>query len=301
MAINLFEYGVKTANLLDQAFVPASAFGFLATNPSKINFTGAKEVEVINIDMSGLGDYDRSNGFPQGSLSETRSLYQLAMDRGRTFSFDAVDEDEAGVKGADYMALFQKKFVVPEVDAYTASKLYYFASQASNLTNVSLAVNNVIASLASAVDTAMEKGGDTEDYVIIVPRYVKTLVDTSTEQTRYLNVGDFKKGNVNYKVSMINDVPIIPVTSKLMYSGFDFLNGVDAAQYGGGFVAHSGAVPIQYIVMPKSAAAIITKTQKIRTFAANVNQQADAWKMDYRRCYDVISTLEQQKCIVAGY
>ena len=301
MPINLLEYGVKTANVLDQAFIPASAFGFLATNPNKINFTGAKEVEVVNIDMSGLGDYDRSNGFPQGSLSETRSLYKLAMDRGRTFSFDAVDEDEAGVKGADYMALFQRKFVVPEVDAYTASKLYYFASQGSNTTNVSLSVSNVIASLASAVDSAMEIGGDTEEYVIIVPRSVKTLIDTSTESTRFLNVADFKKGALNFKVQTINDVPIIPVTSKLMYSSFDFLNGVDAAQYNGGFVQHSGAVAIQYIVMPKTAAAMITKTQKIRTFAANVNQAADAWKMDYRRCYDVISTLEQQKCIIAGY
>ena len=47
MAINLLEYGAKTANVLDQAFIPASAFGFLATDPGKINFTGAKEVEVV--------------------------------------------------------------------------------------------------------------------------------------------------------------------------------------------------------------------------------------------------------------
>lgn len=301
MPINLLEYGIKTANFLDQAFIAPSAFGALATNPNRINFTGAKEVEVISIDMSGLGDYDRTNGFPQGSLSEVRNRYTLAMDRGRTFSFDAVDMDEAGVKGADYMSLFQRKYVVPEVDAYTASTLYFFATEAGNLADVSLSTSNVIGTLSAKLDQAMEIGGDDEDYLIFVPRAVKTLIDTSVETTRFLNVGEFKKGEINTRVKMINDTPIIHVSDRLMYSAFDFLNAVDPDQYNGGFVRRSGAVPIQYIIMPRSAAAIITKTQKIRTFAPDVNQQADAWKMDYRRCYDVISTLEQQKCIVAGY
>ena len=43
---------------------------------------------------------------------------------------------------------------------------------------------------------------------------------TTTELTRQLLVSDFKKGEINTKVKMLNDVPIIPVSDDRMKTAF---------------------------------------------------------------------------------
>ena len=301
MPLNLLEYGTRTANILDKKFVADSVTGFLEANGSDIQFMDEKTVLLSSIDMSGMGDYDRSNGFAKGSLSEVKTPYTLSMDRGRSFTYDAMDEKEAGIKGAEYMAEFQRTKAAPEIDAYALSKLRYWASQAGNVTSTSVSTSNAIATLITLINACKNVVGASEELVVFTSMSFRTLLDTSAEYTRYINVGDFAKGGVSTKVMTVNGVPTIEVQDALMYSSYDFLNGVDDTQYNGGFVAHSGATMSDFIVMPKKAAKLVTKTKKIRVFSPDVNQLADAWKMDYRRYYDVVCSAEKQKTIFANY
>lgn len=306
MATNLITgYGQITATELDEAYIAASPYGFLSTSPKKINFASNfannKKVIVRTIDVSGLGDYDKSLGYPQGSATEIENEYMLAMDRGRLINLDVVDGKDAGLEIGKYLAKLQKKYVVPETVAYISQKLYALANANSHVTNVSLSVANVIASLATAINDAQDIVGEEESLVCLIPRTVKTLIETSTENTHFLNVADFKSGAITTRVKTVNDVPVVPINSNLFYSGYDFLNGVDPDQYNGGFSITSGAVPIQYIIMPMSGAQFIKKTENIRTFSPEVNQRLNAWQADYRIIYDLISTIEQQKSIIAAY
>ena len=82
-------------------------------------FVGAKTVLIPEMEMSGLGDYDRDTGFVKGTITVSSQPYTLQMDRGRSFQLDREDNDETGVAGLAGQVLgeFVRTRVVPEMDA----------------------------------------------------------------------------------------------------------------------------------------------------------------------------------------
>ena len=115
--------------------------------------------------------------------------------------------------------------------------------------------------------------------------------------TRQITVSDFKKGGMDFQVKSINGTPIIPVTANRMKTAFTFYDGKtesDGAesnptpdQRTGGFAPASGANSIGLLVLPRKAAMLVKKSERIRTFAPEQNQAADAFRLDYRIYYDV--------------
>ena len=303
MPINLNVFGTKTADALDKAFVQKSVTGFMDTNPDNIQFINADTVLVGETNFSGLGDYDRDNGFPIGSISSSKRAYTLTQDRGRAFQVDAIDYDSLDAalkKGVMDMAEWQNKYVVPEIDAYTLSKLYYFSTTKREAANVSLTAGNVYSTLVSVQDACMDIS-DEDDLVCFIPRSVHSMLNASTEITKTIDVREVNKNGISTKVKFIDNMEIIPVNAQRMYSAYRSLNGVDDDQYNGGFVIASGAVPIQYIVMPRSAAFRITRTKKIRVFQPDGNILKDAYALQYRRLYDVICLESKKSSIFVGY
>jgi len=303
MPINFNVFGTKTADALDKAFVQKSVTGFMDTNPDNIQFINADTVLVGETNFSGLGDYDRDNGFPIGSISSSKRAYTLTQDRGRAFQVDAIDYDSLDAalkKGVMDMAEWQNKYVVPEIDAYTLSKLYYFSTTKREAANVSFTAGNVYSTLVSVQDACMDIS-DEDDLVCFIPRSVHSMLNASTEITKTIDVREVNKNGISTKVKFIDNMEIIPVNAQRMYSAYRSLNGVDDDQYNGGFVIASGAVPIQYIVMPRSAAFRITRTKKIRVFQPDGNILKDAYALQYRRLYDVICLESKKSSIFVGY
>lgn len=303
MPINFNVFGEKTADALDKAFVQKSVTGFMDTNPDNIQFINADTVLVGETNFSGLGDYDRDNGFPIGSISSAKRAYTLTQDRGRAFQVDAIDYDSLDAalkKGVMDMADWQNKYVVPEIDAYTLSKLYYFSTTKRAAANVDLSAANVYSTLVAVQDSCMDVS-DEEDLVCFIPRSVHSMLNASTEVTKTIDVREVNKNGISTKVKFIDNMEIIPVNAQRMYSAYRSLNGVDDDQYNGGFVVADGAVPIQYIVMPRSAAFRITRTKKIRVFQPDGNILKDAYALQYRRLYDVICLESKKSSIFVGY
>jgi len=303
MPINFNVFGTKTADALDKAFVQKSVTGFMDTNPDNIQFINADTVLVGETNFSGLGDYDRDNGFPIGSISSSKRSYTLTQDRGRAFQVDAIDYDSLDAalkKGVMDMADWQNKYVVPEIDAYTLSKLYYFSTTKREPANVSSTAGNVYSTLVSVQDACMDIS-DEDDLVCFIPRSVHSMLNASTEITKTIDVREVNKNGISTKVKFIDNMEIIPVNAQRMYSAYRSLNGVDDDQYNGGFVIASGAVPIQYIVMPRSAAFRITRTKKIRVFQPDGNILKDAYALQYCRLYDVICLESKKSSIFVGY
>lgn len=303
MPINFNVFGEKTADALDKAFVQKSVTGFMDTNPDNIQFINADTVLVGETNFSGLGDYDRDNGFPIGSISSAKRAYTLTQDRGRAFQVDAIDYDSLDAalkKGVMDMADWQNRYVVPEIDAYTLSKLYYFSTTKRAAANVNLSADNVYSTLVAVQDSCMDVS-DEEDLVCFIPRSVHSMLNASTEVTKTIDVREVNKNGISTKVKFIDNMEIIPVNAQRMYSAYRSLNGVDDDQYNGGFVVADGAVPIQYIVMPRSAAFRITRTKKIRVFQPDGNILKDAYALQYRRLYDVICLESKKSSIFVGY
>ena len=75
--------------------------------------------------MDGMADYDRTNGFVQGSVNFQYETKKMTQDRGRSFSFDENDVDETNfvLTASTVMGEFQRTKVVPEIDAYRYSTI----------------------------------------------------------------------------------------------------------------------------------------------------------------------------------
>ena len=137
MAINFNVFGQKTADALDKAFVQESVPGFMDANPAEVQFINADTVLVGETAFSGLGDYDRDNGFPIGSISSYKRSYTLTQDRGRAFHIDAIDYDSLDAalkKGVMDMAEWQKRYVVPKSTPTLCQTVFLRDSQGT-LTN----------------------------------------------------------------------------------------------------------------------------------------------------------------------
>ena len=292
MAINTLEFNTKLTGELDKTLVQEAQTSFFADNVMKAKFVGAKTVLIPDMDMQGLGNYDRDDGFVTGAVTVSNESYTMAMDRGRSFQLDREDNDETGIANlaGQVMGEFIRTKVVPEMDAYVLSKLATLATTKSQTVTGTVA-SQVYKMITEAINKVQAVIGYSEPLVSFVDSTVWSALMNTTEVTRQIMVSDFKKGGISTKVKTLNDVPIIPVADDRMKTAFTFYDGVTNAesvdQTAGGFVPATGAKKIGILVLPKKAASLVKKSERIRTFSPEQNQKADAYLFQYRLYYDL--------------
>lgn len=292
MAINTLEFNAKLTGELDKTLVQEAQTSFFADNVMKAKFVGAKTVLIPDMDMQGLGNYDRDDGFVTGAVTVSNESYTMAMDRGRSFQLDREDEDETGVANLAGQVLgeFVRTKVVPEMDAYVLSELATLATTKSQTVTGTVA-SQAYKMITEAINKVQAVIGYSEPLVSFVDSTVWSALMNTTEVTRQIMVSDFKKGGISTKVKTLNDVPIIPVADDRMKTAFTFYDGVTNAesvdQTAGGFVPATDAKKIGILVLPKKAASLVKKSERIRTFSPEQNQKADAYLFQYRLYYDL--------------
>ena len=290
--INSLEFQSKLTGELDKALVQEAQTSFFADNALRSKFVGARTVLIPDVDMEGLGNYDRDDGFVTGALTVSSESYTMAMDRGRSFQLDREDNDETGIANlaGQVMGEFVRTRVVPELDAYVLSKLATLATTKSQTVTGTVA-SQIYKMITEAINKVQAVAGYSEPLVCFVDSTVWAALMNTTEVTRQINVGEFKKGAINTKVKYLNDVPIIPVSDDRMKTAYTFYDGVTNAdsvdQTVGGFVPATSAQKIGILVLPRRAASLVKKSERIRTFTPEQNQKADAYLFQYRIYYDL--------------
>ena len=83
----------------------------MENNARGVQYNGGKYIVMSEMEVDGLGDYDRNLGYPRGSITGSKKQYELTKDRGREFVIDAADNDETGflVTAASVMTQFQQE------------------------------------------------------------------------------------------------------------------------------------------------------------------------------------------------
>ncbi|MBQ3057378.1 MAG: immunoglobulin domain-containing protein [Clostridia bacterium] len=282
MAINSIENAVRYSTELDKMFAQKSATGFFADNALATKFVGAKTVIIPDVDFQGLADYDRDAGYTKGAITVSNTSYTMAMDRARSLQIDREDMDETGIANlaGKILGEYVRTKVVPECDAYVLSKLGGLALSRSNIVNGD--VTKPYEALCQLINEVQSVVGYDEELVAFVDGYMFAALQNSAEISKMITVSDFKQGDVNLKVKSINGVSIIPVVSERMKTAYTF-NGGNL----GGFKPLSNAREIYMLVLPKTAAHLVKKTENMRIFTPEQNIDADAYKFDYRIYYDV--------------
>ena len=280
---NTIEKVALIQTTLDKAMIQGAVTGFMEGNVGNLIYNGGDEVKIPMIDMDGLANYNRQSGFVDGDVSLAYQTMKMTQDRGRGFTVDPNNIDESGV--LDLMSQlageFQRTKVVPEVDAYRISKVVQL-TPAANRTVYTPAAGTILKKMTEDIGAVRDEIGSDEQLVMLVSTPVSTILNTSTELGKKLDVTDFMRGEITTKVKSLDGVPLLVAPSARMFSRITLLPDGK-----GGFTKAEGAAAINYIIMPRSAAIAVSKTDNMRLFDPQTWQKAHAWHMDYRKFHDI--------------
>ncbi|MFQ8943517.1 hypothetical protein [Veillonella rogosae] len=290
MAINTLQYSQQFQTVLDAQMLASATSAFMEANAGQVKYDGGDTVHIPEISMQGLAKYDRDEGFNQGSVTLKFNPYKMTQDRGRTFQLDSMDVNETNfvATAGTVMGEFQRTQVIPEIDAYRYSKISALATAENKVTTgFTPAVATILEKLEAEITEIQDVVGEDEGLIIVMSTKLRTILNNADKFNRYLNVAEFKNGSVNTTVKSFNDIPILGVPSARMKTQYVFADGKTANQQAGGFKADTGAKDINWIIMPQRAPIAVSKTDKVRIFTPELNQKADAWKIDYRKYHDL--------------
>lgn len=271
---------------------------WMENNAIGVDYHGGKYVEMCELNVDGLGNYDRNLGYPGGNITGSKQKFELTMDRGREFKIDAADNDETGflVTAAAAMSKFQDKWVIPEVDSFRYSKIYKEVSQkaSSNVLADAIKEDTITDQLADDITQLRDVISESTPLVVIMSGLTQKYF--GREFSRSLDYMSFLMGELHTKVKNLDGNPFMIIPSARLKTGYDYLDGVTAAQAAGGFKAATEAKDMKWIITPMTAPVAVGKIDKMRVFTPDEYQQADAWKVDYRLFHDLWMTQDACDC-----
>ncbi|MCH5212261.1 MAG: hypothetical protein J1G06_04535 [Oscillospiraceae bacterium] len=297
MAVNTLEFIALAMTALDKQIVAESTTGWMEPNADQVIYHGGREVKIPIIDMDGLADYTREEGFTKGGVVLKYQTKEMGQDRGRTFTLDSMDVDEANfvANASAVMSEFQRKHVIPEIDAYRYSKIFELAN-AKNRVNAGNAhtAKTIFSALKEDIASIQDTAGDIP-LIVSLPWTVMTMLENNEMIAKQLSVTDFTQGEINMRLRKIDNAILRPVPSLRMKTAYIFYKGAEDTSGSpdavdrkkGGFEAKSDAKQINWIITPTNVPIAISKTDKLRVFDPNTNQSHDGWKIDYRKYHDL--------------
>lgn len=265
--------------ILDEIYKYGSKTAIFDTAEDRVRFINANTVYLYEAAPVGLGDYSRNAGFVPGDVDGSWRAYALTKDRGRSFMVDAMDDEESiGMAFGTLLGEFERTKVVPEIDAYRFAKYAKEAADSMKVADTLASAANTIA----AIDTATEKLDDAEvpyegRVLFVNPTIYKFLKSGITRYTMNREPG------IDYNVEMYNDMQVITVPSGRFNTVCTLAQPTDHDGAGGYTAAGS---TINFMVVHPSAVMQVVKHNIPNIFSPAVNQEADAWKLNYRIYHD---------------
>lgn len=265
--------------ILDEIYKAGSKSAILDTAAERVRWEGAKKAYLFNTTLVGLANYSRNAGFVPGDATDGWDDYEITQDRGRSFLIDVMDNDETlGMAFGTLVGEFERTQVIPEMDAYRFAKYASGAAAAQVITETLSAGAATIASIDNATAALDNAEVPYEGRILFVNPNTYKLIKGGV--TRMVMNGE---NNVNYNVEIYNDMRLITVPSGRFNTAVT-INAPTTSAGVGGYTASGDA--INYMIVHPSAVLQVVKHAVPRTFSPQVNQEADAWKFDYRVYHD---------------
>lgn len=269
-------------DLLDEVFKLASVTSDL-TGDIAMTRAGqnANEIMYPEIETSGLGDYSRTTGYPDGSVSVGWKSAQFNYDRGVKIQIDAMDDQEtfniaAGKAGAD----LQRTRVAPEADAFTFATL----AGLEGVTAPAAADLDTTAKFLAALRVAVDQMDNDEvpaegRYLYATPTLINGIQDLDTTKSKAIFDGFAK---------------VIKVPKTRFISAIELLSGRADDSYAGHYKPASGAKWLNFMIVYKPALIKYDKHVASALIPPELNQQADAYLLKYRK-YGIVDAYENQR------
>jgi hypothetical protein len=280
---NSVNYAAVFNRILDEKFyIMPRTMWMENTNPG-IEWNGGKEVKIPYIGMSGLGTM---NGYkaPDGDLSLGYETKVLQWYRGRNFAIGRYDVDETNMAltVGNALRVFLAEHVVPEVDCLRIASLAQGAVGYGKVVpqaTADITTANILGLLLADIAAVQDKIGETEQLYIQISTGLKSLLEQSTQLTRYLNVKDFQVRSATLRLEAINDQYLIGTPSKYMHSLFSLNDGVTGGQTVGGVTFTNLGANVNWIIAARPAVDAIARPQITKVIDPDTNQDGEYWKI----------------------
>ena len=213
----------------------------------------------------------------------------MTQDRGRKFQLDSMDVDETSfiASAANVVTQFQRLQIIPEVDAYRYSKLAALAIGAGNTSSYTPATTDILSKLLADISAVQDVIGENEPLIISMSYAVATILSQADKITKILDTAQFTQGGIQTKVLSLDGMPIKRVPSARLKTAYVFNDGKTAGQTAGGFVPATSALDINWIISSARAPIAVSKTDNMKIFDPQTNQNADAWLIEYRKFHEL--------------
>ena len=279
---NTINYVTKFETKLRELYGQELTSDALFHSNTDIKVTGAKNIKIPKLSVSGYKDHSRSSiGFNSGTYDNDFEDKTLDHDRDIEFAVDPMDVDETNtvVSVANIHSRFEKTQAIPELDCYTYSKVYSeFVRIGGTVKTTALTAANVLSDFDDNL-VALEDAGVPLDRVILfcTAAYKKLLKQASDIQRTYnVNGGN---GVVDRRVYTLDDITHIQVVPSARFkTKYDFTNGCVPA------TGTNAAKNIQYILIDPECQISRVKYSYIHFFTPGTDSRtADKYLYQNRR------------------
>ena len=228
----------------------------------------ANELIIPKLDMQGLGDYSRNDGYVKGDVTLTNETVKCNFDRGRMFNVDTMDNLEtAGIAFGQLAGEFIRTKVVPELDAFRLAA-YAGIEGISKADAADLATGEaVLAALRAGTNKMDEDEVPYEDrHLFITPTLHGLIQDLDTTKSKAV-------------MERFATVTLVPQTR--FYTAIEQKSGKEG-EAAGGFAKAEGAKNINFEIIHKPAVIQFEKHVAPKIITPEANQDADGYKFGYR-------------------
>lgn len=269
----------KYLAMLDEVYARESLTSMFEMPEDEVRWVGAKTALLYDLNPVGLANYSRNAGFVAGDVDGSWNPYEIEVDRGRSFLADSMDDEETmGLTFGKLLGVEERRFVIPELDAYRFAKI----AGTSGVDGTTETISTAAAAL-DAIDTATASMDDNEvpyegRILFCNPTFYKYL--KGSLDRRIMN-GD---NNVDYNVAYLDNMRVISVPSKRFNTAIT-LNAPTSSDGIGGYTATGQT--INFMIVHPSAIMGVVKHRIPNIFSPADNQEADGWKLNYRIYHDI--------------
>lgn len=221
------------------------------------------EIKVAKLDMDGLGDFSRNDGYTKGSTTFKWETVKYDKERSQDLRIDRLDNQEAlGLPFAKLSGEFVRTKVVPETDAARIAKI----ASVEGISEKEEALKDgagVVTALRACTNKMDEDEVSTENRILFITPTLRGMID---------DLDTTKSKKVLERFSTIIEVP-----QTRMYTAVTLNDG--KTNYG--YKKAVGANDINFLCVEKSAA-VTAMDQFIKYFTPDEDQNGDSNVFKYR-------------------
>jgi len=269
-------------SLLDEVYKGASVTASL-TSDSTLVRAGANAGEILypQIEVSGLGDYNRKSGYTNGTVNLIWKTANFNYDRGTKISVDTMDDQETfnisfGMAGAE----LQRTKVAPEADAFTFATL----AGLDDISKASPATYADALEFLAALLVAKNKMDEDE-----VPEEGRILYATPTLINGLMALDTTKSKEVFNSFAVAQKVP-----QSRFYTAIDLLDGKASGEELGHYRKAAAGKDINFMIVHKPAVFKWDKHIAGDIIQPSANPNSDAYILKYRK-YGIVDAYKNKR------